>query len=569
MRFLASKPPYAPDIVVWVETFLQKEKKACNFGGSNLSIGTGFLYPGFYARQINTTLPQLARYIVLHHLFFRFFAMKTTRILLLAATFLLSSWCASAVFAQKNESKTSPTKTKQNPQSGEKTTGFIRVTDDDHDHTHEYKSTDAFLGVEPDEDEDPEVAGLVVQVVRGAAADRAGLRHNDKIIRINDTPTNQWSDLSKFIRQAKAGDKVRIAYERNGKPATTEAILGTRKDANQTAPAELRGFLGITEASNRSKGAGLTIGVNPGSGAASAGLQAGDVILKLDDAVIDDFEDVGDFMAYTKPGDQVKVVYERNGKRNTVLVTLGGKGSTNVTVREKEACLGIYTEPFESGKNPGAIINGFTNESAAQAANLNKGDIITAVDGQTVKNHNDLWDEIARHQIGDQVKVAYTRDGKAANTTVRLKPCRDNNSHVQIIDDSGQQLREFRSWNWSEQDQRLLDDSQIITIRRGEGDGAMATELLQATEGNRLQLRNFRTISGQSTSHLTISFGAEPAATIVSLFDLSGRQLFREELNAFNGRYSQQFDLTEYANGSIMVHVQQDGKVFREQLDLQ
>lgn len=498
--------------------------------------------------------------------------MKTTRILLLAATLLLSFWCTPAVFAQKNETKTNRSKTKQSPESGEKTTGFIRVTDDDHDHTHEYKNTDAFLGVEPDEDEDPEVAGLVVQVVRGAAADRAGLRHNDKIIRLNNTPTNQWSDLSKFIRQSKAGDKVRIAYERNGKPATAEAILGTRSDANQTAPVEPRGFLGITEASNCSKSAGLAVNVNPGSGAGAAGLKSGDVILKLNDATIDDFEDVGDFMAYTKPGERVTVVYERDGKRKTAEVTLSGKANSNVTVREKEACLGVYTEALESGKTAGALINGFTNESAAQAANLAQGDIITAVDGQAVKNHDDLWAEIAKHQIGDPVRVAYIREGKPATTTVRLKPCRDNNSHVQIIDDSGQQLREFRSWNWSEDDQRLLDDSQIITIRRGEGDGAMATEMLkpeQSEAADRLQLRNFRTISGQNTGHLTISFGAESSATVVSLFDLSGRQLFREELNAFNGRYSQQFDLTEYANGSIIVHVQQDGKVFRERLDLQ
>lgn len=498
--------------------------------------------------------------------------MKTTRILLLAAALLLSPWCASHVFSQKNETKTNSTKAKRNTDADGKSTGFIRVTDDDHDHHHEYKNTDAFLGVEPDEDEDPEVAGLVVQVVRGAAADRAGLRHNDKIIRLNDTPTNQWSDLSKFIRNSKAGDKVKIAYERNGKAATTEATLGMRSDAKQTLPDEPRGYLGITESGNCSNRAGLAVNVNPGAAADAAGLQSGDLILKLDDATIDDFEDVGDFMAYTKPGDRVKVVYERNGKRNTAQVTLGGKASASVTVREKDACLGVYTEPFESDKTTGVKINDFTKESAAMTANLAKGDIITAVDGQVVNNHNELWDEIAKHQIGDQIKVSYVRDGKPANTTVRLKPCQDNNSHVQIMDESGQQLREFRSWNWSEQDQRLLDDSQIIAIRRGEGDGTMANEALkpaQENEETRLQLRNFRTVSGQNTSHLTISFGAESTATVVSLFDLSGRQLFREELNAFNGRYSQQFDLTEYANGSIIVYVQQNGKVFREQLDLQ
>ena len=47
---------------------------------------------------------------------------------------------------------------------------------------------------------------------------------------------------------------------------------------------------------------------------------------------------------------------------------------------------------------------------------------------------------------------------------------------------------------------------------------------------------------------------------------MSGKQLFREELNAFNGDYNQQFDLTAYAKGTIIIHVQQGEKVYTEQI---
>jgi len=40
--------------------------------------------------------------------------------------------------------------------------------------------------VEEDSDEDPAQPGLVVEIVRGSAAEKAGLRDNDKILKIND-----------------------------------------------------------------------------------------------------------------------------------------------------------------------------------------------------------------------------------------------------------------------------------------------------------------------------------------------------------------------------------------------
>lgn len=183
----------------------------------------------------------------------------------------------------------------------------------------------AFLGVDEDSDERADQPGLVVNVVRGSAADRAGLHDNDKILKLNDTPTNRWSDLSKFVNAAKVGDKVRISYERNGKAATTEATLTKPGDVKCEAKNEARGFMGVTddEESDERDEPGLAVRITRGSGAEKAGLQNGNVIFQLDDTPIADFEDVSDFMAYTKPGDKVNITYERNGQRNTQQVTLG------------------------------------------------------------------------------------------------------------------------------------------------------------------------------------------------------------------------------------------------------
>jgi putative serine protease PepD len=73
------------------------------------------------------------------------------------------------------------------------------------------------------------------------------------------------------------------------------------------------------------EGAGGSAPVESGGPAAKAGLKPGDVITKLDDHVIDSGPTlIGEIWTH-KPGDKVKITYERGGKTNTVDLTLGAR----------------------------------------------------------------------------------------------------------------------------------------------------------------------------------------------------------------------------------------------------
>ena len=63
--------------------------------------------------------------------------------------------------------------------------------------------------------------------------------------------------------------------------------------------------------------------VQSGSGAEDAGLQAGDVIVKVDGARIRTAADVGDAVRAKKAGDTLEVTIEREGQEQTVTATLG------------------------------------------------------------------------------------------------------------------------------------------------------------------------------------------------------------------------------------------------------
>ncbi|WP_069884119.1 S1C family serine protease [Streptomyces luteocolor] len=72
-------------------------------------------------------------------------------------------------------------------------------------------------------------------------------------------------------------------------------------------------------------GTGGSDAVTPNGPADKAGLKPGDVITKLDDTVIDSGPTLIGQIWTHKPGDTVKITYERGGKEHTVDVTLGSR----------------------------------------------------------------------------------------------------------------------------------------------------------------------------------------------------------------------------------------------------
>ncbi|MCT7355004.1 trypsin-like peptidase domain-containing protein [Streptomyces sp. 15-116A] len=87
---------------------------------------------------------------------------------------------------------------------------------------------------------------------------------------------------------------------------------------------ETSGGAKITE-----QGAGGSEPVDPGGPADKAGLQPGDVITKLDDRVIDSGPTlIGEIWTH-KPGDEVTITYERDGKERTTELTLGARVGDN------------------------------------------------------------------------------------------------------------------------------------------------------------------------------------------------------------------------------------------------
>jgi putative serine protease PepD len=83
-----------------------------------------------------------------------------------------------------------------------------------------------------------------------------------------------------------------------------------------------RAFLGV-RSDIAPEGGALVVAVVPAAPAARAGIRTGDRIVEAADQPVRDPEDVSTVVNARRPGDEVRVVVERDGERRTLTVTLG------------------------------------------------------------------------------------------------------------------------------------------------------------------------------------------------------------------------------------------------------
>lgn len=78
----------------------------------------------------------------------------------------------------------------------------------------------------------------------------------------------------------------------------------------------------------------------------------------------------------------------------------------------------------------GAYIADFADFSSAQEAGIEKGDVITHVNGVRVKNSNELQEQVSKYRPGDNCEITVDRKGKSKNYTVKFRNRQGNTEIV-------------------------------------------------------------------------------------------------------------------------------------------
>lgn len=87
--------------------------------------------------------------------------------------------------------------------------------------------------------------------------------------------------------------------------------------------------------------------------------------------------------------------------------------------------------------NYGVYIDSLMDGSSAKEAGLKKGDIITAVDGATVRTSPDMLERVGRKRPGDQLEFTYLRGGDSRTANVTLKRADGGTERIRKQEASG------------------------------------------------------------------------------------------------------------------------------------
>ncbi|HQQ97239.1 MAG TPA: Do family serine endopeptidase [Cyclobacteriaceae bacterium] len=149
------------------------------------------------------------------------------------------------------------------------------------------------------------------------------------------------------------------------------------------------------------------------SAAKEAGIQKGDVIVKLDQAVIKSSAALIEYIGRKRPGDKIAVVVNRKGAEKTFQVTLKNRdGKTGTVKREAKdlaSSLGIELEDVDArvlkrlDLTSGVRVKSIGPGKLERYTEMRNGFIITHVDEKPVKTAKDINDIIKQKKAGDLI----------------------------------------------------------------------------------------------------------------------------------------------------------------------
>jgi membrane-associated protease RseP (regulator of RpoE activity) len=363
-----------------------------------------------------------------------------------------------------------------------------------------------------------------------------------------------------------------------------------------------RAFLGVVT-KNTSDKKGVEIKeVVENSAAAAADLQQGDILLSVNDMTVESTNNLIEILSDYQPGESVSVTYLRNGKRNTTTAELkenenyfeseewevyGSKWEewgesfgaqmeewgaqmenhfNKEMIIEEKAFLGVFLDADDDG----VLITGISENSAAEAAGLKKGDIITSIDGTNMSSHKQVAEYIQSKQSGDVVTIGILRDEKPMNIDATLK------SHqTEMIfwkDEEGSMPNHFQFFgpksDCNSYTYEFKDGGQKEIIMEIE---VIEEEAFRETpEGEAFKASDVEFFPNPSSGTFSLRFNAdEPEDVLINIRDINGALVYDEELKGFSGVYDKSINLGDEAKGNYFINIVKGDYIVTKQIVIQ
>ncbi len=199
---------------------------------------------------------------------------------------------------------------------------------------------------------------------------------------------------------------------------------------------------------------------------------------------------------------------------------------------EQTPLLGVSMKQMDDFE--GSMVKRVIENSAAEAAGLQAGDVITFVSILPIRSDCDLMSAIQNHEVGEEVNIEYIRNDKTYQTNAVL----------------GFQLKKTMSW--------------VACCDRPVEQGVDLELALDAGNSGLKLFPNPSEGVSQLKYHAT-----EMGDLSIIVTDLAGREIYNNEISDFQGSHSEVLDLTGESAGIYFINVIQGDQIHTEKLVIQ
>lgn len=232
--------------------------------------------------------------------------------------------------------------------------GFSGYWGDDHGSNH------AFLGVTTEKSDG---GAKITDIGKESAAEKAGLKEGDIIIKLGDKSIDGPESLYDAVSDRKPKDEVKITYKRDGKETYTTATLGKRN----------------------------TLGATAYSFSGPDGFARSYTIPKVN---ITPKADMWNDKSFGETYNAFDYVFPRQQK------------------------LGLKIQDTEDGK--GVKVLDVEKDSPADKAGLKKDDVVTEIGGEKVSNTDEARDQLHDHADKASYNIKASRNGNSMSFDIKI-----------------------------------------------------------------------------------------------------------------------------------------------------
>jgi S1-C subfamily serine protease len=204
----------------------------------------------------------------------------------------------------------------------------------------------------------PFTGAQVTRVVAGSPAEKAGLKQGDVILSVDGTQVDPRHSLTDLIAAKKVGDVITLSVQSEAEgqsPAAREVKLTLEKSPTSNGP-----YAGVQYAAAPFRDGRMMPGAFGRAGvlvadvtkdgpASKAGIEARDIITKIEGVDVRDPQTLADAVAAHKPGDTLKVTIRRAREDTETSVTVTLAANPNDATK---AIMGVTIRAFTALQGP-------------------------------------------------------------------------------------------------------------------------------------------------------------------------------------------------------------------------